>query len=93
MASRREFETNGDLAQKLEEQVVHSLPDGYFPAYIRAVVQVSSDAIEKAAQRYIQSDRFAVVVVGDRKAIEPGIRALNLGPINVVTIDQLLDPK
>ena len=87
-----QFETNGDLAQKLEEQVVHSLPDGYFPAYIRAVVQVSSDAVEKAAQRYIQSDRFAVVVVGDRKAIEPGIRALNLGPINVVTIDQLLGP-
>ena len=87
-----QFETNGDLAQKLEEQVVHSLPDGYFPAYIRAVVQVSSDAVEKAAQRYIQSDKFAVVVVGDRKAIEPGIRALNLGPINVVTIDQLLGP-
>jgi hypothetical protein len=27
----------------------------------------------------IRADRMAVVVVGDHKAIEPGIRALNLG--------------
>ena len=26
-----EFESTGDLAQKMEEQVVHSLPDEYFP--------------------------------------------------------------
>lgn len=87
-----QFETNADLARKLEEQVVHSLPDDYFPSYIRAVVQVSGAGIEKAAQQYIQPERFAVVVVGDRKMIEAGIRALNLGPINVVTIDQLLGP-
>jgi len=30
-----------------------------------------------------------VVVVGDQKTIEPGIRALNLGPINVMTIDEI----
>jgi predicted Zn-dependent peptidase len=86
------FETTGDLAQRLEEQVVHSLPDDYFPAYIRAVVQVSGAAIEKAAPQYIQPDKFTVVVVGDRKVIEPGIRALNLGPIKVLTIDQVLGP-
>jgi zinc protease len=85
-----EFESTGDLAQKLEEQIVHALPDEYFPSYIRAVVQVTGAAVEKAAGTYIQPDKFAVVVVGDRKVIEPGIRALNLGPIEVLTVEQAL---
>jgi hypothetical protein len=32
----------------------------------------------------------AVVVVGDRRKIEAGIRALNLGPVRVFTVDQIL---
>jgi predicted Zn-dependent peptidase len=87
-----EFESTGDLAQKLEEQVVHSLPDEYFPSYIRAVVQVSKPGVEKAATTYVQPDKFAVVVVGDRKVIEQGIRALNLGPVEVLTVEQALGP-
>ena len=42
-----EFESTGDLAQKMEEQVVHSLPDEYFPSYIRSVVQVTGPASRK----------------------------------------------
>ena len=40
--------------------------------------------VQRVATKYIQPDRLAVVVVGDRKAIEPGIRALNLGPIKAL---------
>ena len=46
---------------------------------------VTAADVQRVAQKYIQPDRFAVVVVGDRKAIEPGIRALNLGPIKAMT--------
>jgi predicted Zn-dependent peptidase len=87
-----EFESTGDLARKLEEQVVHSLPDEYFPTFIRSVVQVTGPGVEKAAAQYIQPDKFAVVVVGDRKVIEPGIRALNLAPVEVLTVEQVLGP-
>ena len=87
-----EFESTGDLARKLEEQVVHNLPEEYFPSYIRSVVQVTRPGVEKAAAQYIQPDKFAVVIVGDRKVIEPGIRALKLGPVEVLTIDQVLGP-
>jgi zinc protease len=87
-----EFESTGDLARKLEEQVVHNLPEEYFPSYIRSVVQVTGPGVEKAAAQYIQPDKFAVVIVGDRKVIEPGIRALKLGPVEVLTIDQVLGP-
>jgi predicted Zn-dependent peptidase len=87
-----EFESTGDLAQKLEEQVVHSLPDEYFASYIRSIVQVTNAGVEKAARQYIQPDKFAVVIVGDRKVIEAGIRALNLGPIEVLSVEQALGP-
>jgi zinc protease len=85
-----EFETTGDLARKLEEQVVHNLPEEYFPSYIRSVVQVSGAGVEKAASQYIQPDKFAVVIVGDRKVVEAGIRALNLGPVQVLSVEQAL---
>ena len=48
--------------------------------------------LQRVAQKYIQPDRVAVVIVGDMKAIEPGIRALNLGPIHVLTIDDVFGP-
>lgn len=85
-----EFESTGDLANKMEEQVVHGLPDEYFPSYVRSVVQVTGPGVEKAAARYIQPDKFAVVIVGDRTLIEPGIRALKLGPVQVMSIEQAL---
>jgi hypothetical protein len=31
-----------------------------------------------------------VVIVGDRKVIEPGIRALNLGPLEVIPSADIL---
>jgi zinc protease len=84
-----EFETSSDLARKVEEQVVYGLPEEYFPSFVRAVTQVDNAGVQKAAARYIQPDKFAVVIVGDRKLIEPGIRALNLGPVEVMTVDQI----
>ena len=35
---------------------------------------------------------FVVVVVGDRKVVEPGIQALNLGPIKTLGIDDVFGP-
>jgi predicted Zn-dependent peptidase len=85
-----EFETSGDLAARLEELVVYDLPDDYFERYIGAIETVTADAVAKAAATYIRPQGVAVVVVGDRKVIEPGIRALDLGPVRAVTPAELL---
>jgi hypothetical protein len=53
---------------------------------------VTATDVQRVAQKYIQPDRFAVVVVGDRNAIEPGIKALNLAAIKVLTIDEIFGP-
>jgi predicted Zn-dependent peptidase len=84
------FETLGDLASHIEEQVVYSLPDTYFAEYVRNIQAVTSAALQKASATYIQPKRFAVVVVGDRKTIEPGIRALKLAPVRVLSVNEAI---
>ena len=84
-----EFETTGDLARKLEELVIYNLPESTFTDFVAAVSKVTSGDLQRLGARYIQPDKMAVVVVGDRREIENKIRELNLGPINFVTIDEL----
>jgi predicted Zn-dependent peptidase len=85
-----EFETTGDLSSKMEEMVLYGLSDRYFGQYGDNIRTVTSAAVQKAAATYIQPKRFAVVIVGDRKVIESGIRALNLGPVRVMSVDEAI---
>ncbi len=87
-----EFETTGDLSARLEELLVYKLPDNYFEQYVPRIRAVTSADVQKAAAKYVQPSRFTVAVVGDRKTIEPGIRALELGPVRVVSVDEALGP-
>jgi hypothetical protein len=48
--------------------------------------------VQRVAQKYIQPNRFAIVITGDRKTIEAPIRALNLGTIKVLTVDDVFGP-
>ena len=67
-----EFETITDLTSHLEEMAIYKLPDTYFTQYIANVQAVTAAAVQKAAATYIQPEKFAVVVVGDRKANRTG---------------------
>lgn len=84
-----EFETTGDMARKLEELVVYNLPETTFSNFVPSVTAVTAADVQRAAARFIQPEKMAVVVVGDLKVIEAPIRALNLGPVTHVTIDSL----
>ena len=85
-----DFETTRDLAGNAEQLIVYNLPDDYFERYVANIRAVTTDAVQKIAVKYIQPTKFAVVIVGDRKTIEPGIRALNLLPVRVMTVDEAL---
>ena len=67
------FETTGDIARRLEDAIVYRLPDDYYSRYVQNIEAVTAADVQQVAQKYIQPDRLAVVVVGDRKVIEPGI--------------------
>jgi len=87
------FETISDLSQQIEDLSVYKLPDDYYRRYVPEILKVTAEDVQKTAATYIQPSKFAVVVVGDRKVIEPGIRALALPqPIRVMTVDEALGP-
>ena len=80
----RTFETGGGAANALAQTFVYSLPSDYFQTYQDRVRAVTSADVKRVADQYIQPDKFAVVIVGDRKVIEPGVKGMNLGPLTVV---------
>jgi zinc protease len=86
------FESTTDISRRLEDAVVFHLPDDYFSTYVANIEAVTAAEVQRVATKYIQPERVAVVVVGDRKVIEPGIQALNLGTIKPLAIDDVFGP-
>ena len=64
---------NGDISRRLEDAIVYRLPDDYFAKYVANIEAVTAADVQRVAQKYVHPDRFAVVITGDRKVIEPGI--------------------
>lgn len=88
-----EFETSTQLSRKLEDLLVHRLPDDYFDRYIGRVQAVTGEQVQKAALRHLDPSRFVVVVVGDRKKVEAGIAALKLAPVvEVMSVEDVMNP-
>jgi predicted Zn-dependent peptidase len=83
------FEATTDISRRLEDMVVYKLPDDYFSKYVQNIQAVTAADVQRVAQKYIAPEKFAVVIVGDKKAIETGVRGLNLGPARDLTIDEV----
>jgi zinc protease len=82
----RGFETPDQIANQLEQVVTYDLPDTYFNSYIERIQSVTLEDVSRVANRYLQPDRMAVVIVGDRSKIEQPLRTLEGlgGRINLV---------
>jgi len=72
----RTFETPEQLTNRLTDVVLYGLPDDYFNNYIARVRAVTVTDINRVANRYLDPSRMAILVVGDRKVVEPGLRSL-----------------
>jgi len=86
------FQSVGQIASELDEMVLYRLPEDYFNTYIPSVLGVTEDQVATAARTYLDPAKVIITVVGDRAAIEKGIRALNLGRVEVLSIDDVLGP-
>jgi len=72
----RTFETAEQIANRLTDVVLYNLPDDYFNNYIARVQGVKMEDVNRVANRHLDPSRMAILVVGDRKVIEPGLRSL-----------------
>ncbi len=78
-----QFETTSDIAMGLVPVALYGLPLDYYDSYAQRIGAVTPEDVQRAARKYLRPDRMAVVIVGDRKSIEEGIRAVNVGPIEI----------
>ena len=79
----RNLETNSSLAFGLVDLAVYGLDASFYDSYVERVMAVTAEDVQRVANRYVRPGEATVVVVGDLKTIEPGVRALNLGPVEV----------
>ena len=77
----QKFETIGQLAGALGDQIVYGLPDDDYATYPSRFAAVGLAAVQDIAADYLTPETAAIVVVGDVEKIEDSIRELNLGPI------------
>ncbi len=77
------FETVGQISGQLSNLVTYDLPDSYFNDYISKVNAVTLQDVNRVANKYLTPDKMAIVIVGDRKVIEPGLKQLDF-PITIL---------
>ena len=79
------FETTGGIAGNLAGLVTYDVPLNFYNTYTQGIDAVTQADVERVAKKYIDPDKLAIVIVGDRKSIEPTLKAANIG--NVVVVD------
>jgi len=77
------FETTQQIAAALVPVALYGLPLDYYNNYVQNIEGVTQAEVARVAQQYISPGSLAVVIVGDRKTIEPGLKATNVGPIAI----------
>lgn len=85
-----EFETTGDIAGSLATLFVYGLPEDYPARFVGRTLAVTQAQVATVAKRHFDASRFLVLVVGDRATIEAPLRALNLGPVRVMSVDEAM---
>ena len=75
------FETTQDIAFQMVPVALYGLPLDYYNNYVQNIEAVTQADVARVAQQYINPGSLAVVIVGDRKSIEPGLKAINVAPI------------
>lgn len=78
------FATAEDTAQALADLAVYSLPPDEYRTRPDRLEKITANQVQAAARQYLNPARMQIVVVGDRKAIVEDLKALQVGPIQVI---------
>ena len=84
------FETTQGIASEFLPLIAYGIPLDFFASAVQQYGAVTQADVQRVARQYVNPDRLTIVVVGDRKVIEPGIRALKPGEIVIRDIRDVL---
>ncbi|HEY7232684.1 MAG TPA: pitrilysin family protein [Gemmatimonadaceae bacterium] len=74
----------------ISDLYLEQLPLDYYQHYAQRVRAVTKEDVTRVANKYIDVDHLAIVIVGDRKVIEQPLKATGIAP--VVLLDVNGDP-
>jgi zinc protease len=75
------------VARDIADLVRFDLPDDYWDHYATLVSELDAAAVDAMAKRLLTPGRLTWVVVGDLRVIEPSVRALGFGEVQIVDTD------
>jgi predicted Zn-dependent peptidase len=75
------FETTGGIANQLLPLLTYDVPLDFYGSAVQKIGAVTQADVQRVARQYIDPAKLTLVIVGDRKTIEPSLRALNPGEI------------
>ncbi len=78
------FETFSDIAGQIGTMLTYDLPENEWSTYINEINGIDGSTVAATAQKYIRPEAELIVIVGDRQKIEPGLRELNAGDIELI---------
>jgi zinc protease len=82
-----DFETSAQAAGALSNIYLYDLGAQYYAQLPAAMQNVNTESVLGAARKYLAPARTVLGVVGDRASIEPELRKLNLGKIEIRDAD------
>ncbi len=81
------FETTSQTASSIGQIFVHNLPLDQYRTLPGKIDAVQKADVRRVAERYLKPQELVIVAVGDRGKIEPGLRKLGFGPVEVLDLD------
>jgi zinc protease len=87
-----DFESTRDIAAQLVPLAVYGLPRDYWSRYTANVGGVTAADVQRAARTYVDPSKLTIVIVGDRKTLEPALKATGVGPIEIRDIEGKVVP-
>jgi zinc protease len=81
------WETNGAVSSDIAQMERFGFPNDYYDTYAANIRALTAADVSDVARDVLNPKRLVWVIVGDRAAIEEGIKQLDLGPIYFVDAD------
>jgi predicted Zn-dependent peptidase len=81
-----DFETTRSIASRLVPVAIYDLPLDFYNEYVGRIGAVGQADVLRVARQEIKPDSVDIVIVGDSKLVEPGLKALGVAPVERLTL-------
>ncbi|MHC5210887.1 MAG: M16 family metallopeptidase [Planctomycetota bacterium] len=86
-AMNRQYEAVSALNRMLDSISMYGYPDDYLVGRIAILERITKADIDALAKKYVQPEKAAVLVVGDKEKVLGPLEALGYGPVTELDID------